>query len=116
MSPNTPGNDAKHSGGMPSNIPGNVCCCFWVWCKSRELGDRRSQRFPCVTPAMESFSSDLLQSVISYRAESHLESCQASTMELFSSSNDLNTLAISAKKLHRRCSTGFLMGLPLEVL
>ena len=33
-------------------------CCFHVWCNSRE--------FPCVTPVVESFFSDLLQAIISY--------------------------------------------------
>ena len=39
-------------------------CCFCVWCKSRELGGRRSPRFPCVTPVPESFSSDLLRATL----------------------------------------------------
>ena len=33
------------------------CCYFW-WCKSGELGKRESLKFPCVTPVLESFSSD----------------------------------------------------------
>ena len=41
-------------------------CCFHVWCNSRELGGRGSSRFPCVTPVVESFFSDLLQAIISY--------------------------------------------------
>ena len=48
---------------------------FCVWCKSRELGGRGSPRFPSVTPVAEGFSSDLLQAVISYWADPHLESC-----------------------------------------
>ena len=36
-----------------------------------------------MTQVVESFSSDLLQAIISYLAESHLEYCQTSTMELF---------------------------------
>ena len=56
---------------------------FCVWCKSRELRGRVSPRFPFVTPVMESFTSDILQITIRYWAESHLESCQTSTMELF---------------------------------
>ena len=56
--------------------------CFCVWCRSRELGGWMSRRFPCVTPVIESFSSDLLQAR-SYWTESLLESCQISTMELF---------------------------------
>ena len=56
---------------------------FCVWCKSRELRDRVSPRFPCVTPVMESFSSNLLQATISYWTELHLESCKIPTMELF---------------------------------
>ena len=42
-----------------------------------------SPRFPSVTPVMESFFSDHLQTKISYWTESHLESCQTSMMELF---------------------------------
>ena len=43
----------------------------FVWCKSRELGDRRSPRVP--TPMVESFSADFLPAIKSYWAESHLE-------------------------------------------
>ena len=39
-------------------------CCICVLCKSRVLGGRGSPRFPCLTPAVESFS-DLLQAIIS---------------------------------------------------
>ena len=39
-------------------------CCFSVSCKSKELEDRGSPRFPCVTPMVKS-SSDLLQAIIS---------------------------------------------------
>ena len=41
-------------------------CCFCVWCKSRESGDRMNPRFPCVTPMVERFSSDLLRTIINY--------------------------------------------------
>ena len=58
-------------------------CSFCVWCKSRELGARGSPRVPCATAVVESFSSDLPRAMISYSAESHLESCQTSKMELF---------------------------------
>ena len=61
----------------------NFIFWFCVWCKSRELGGRVSRKFPCVTTVMESFSFDLLQTIISCWTESHLESCQISTMELF---------------------------------
>ena len=64
---------------VESKIPS---CCFCVWCKSRESGGRGSSRFPCVTPVVKSLSSDLPQAIISYRADSHLESRQTSTMEL----------------------------------
>ena len=53
---------------------------FCVWCKSRGMV---SQKFPCVTPVMESFSSVLLLA-ISYWMKSHLKSCQTCTIELFS--------------------------------
>ena len=50
---------------------------FWfcIWCKWTELGGKGSLRFPCVT--------NLSGEMISYWAESHLESCQTSTMALF---------------------------------
>ena len=56
-------------------------CCIWF--NSRELGGGLSPRFPCVTPVMESFSSDLLRAIISFWTKLHLEFCQISTMELF---------------------------------
>ena len=94
---------------------------FCCWCKSRELGGRGSPRFPCVTPVVEKFSLDLLRAIISYWAGSHLEPVKHSVKHLrWSSSakiaNGLNTLNISAKKLHYRCSTGLQMRLRLEVL
>ena len=62
--------------------PKNLSCWFCVWCKSGQLGSRGSPRFPHVTPVMESFSSNLIRAIINYWAESHLEPCQTSTMEL----------------------------------
>ena len=56
-------------------------CCFCAWCKSRNLRSRGSPRFPCVTPVVKSFFSDLLRAMISYWEELHLEPCQISTME-----------------------------------
>ena len=31
---------------------------FCIWCESRELGGRQGWRFSCVTPVVETFSSD----------------------------------------------------------
>ena len=42
-----------------------------LWCESGKLGSRGSPRFPCVTPVVESFSSDFLRTLISYWAKSH---------------------------------------------
>ena len=42
-----------------------------------------SPRLPCLTPVVESFSSDLLQAITSYWGEIYLEPCQISTMQLF---------------------------------
>ena len=61
--------------------------CFCVWYKTREFEGRGSLRFPCVTPVLKSFSSDLLRAMISYWEESHLKSCQASTVELSCKNN-----------------------------
>ena len=80
------------------------------WCKSRELKVRGSPRFPCITPVKESFSSDLFQTIISHwAAGQHLGTCKTSTMDtlLRKIVNGLNTLTISGKQVHRRCSTDF---------
>ena len=81
MSSNIPNNVFKHSGECPQILQGmfmllkemrTQCqskissCCFCVWCKSRESGGRRNPRFPCVTPMVERFSSDLLRTIINY--------------------------------------------------
>ena len=62
-------------------------CKIWSFgvfgVKSRELRGRVSLRFSCVTPVIKSFSWDLLQVIINYLTETHLESCQTSTVELF---------------------------------
>ena len=90
----------------------NLLLC--VWFESRELRDRVSPRFPCVTPVIENFYSDFLQA-ISYWTESHLESCQTSAIWLFcENSNSLKALTIYTKKLKCSCLTGFQMYLPLE--
>ena len=60
--------------------------CFRVWCKSRELGGRQEEggsKIPLCNPSDKSFSSDFLRTMMNYWTESHLESCQTSTMELF---------------------------------
>ena len=44
-------------------------CCYFCWWKSGELGCRGSSRFLCVTSVVESFYTDLLQTIISYFAE-----------------------------------------------
>ena len=40
-------------------------------------------KIPLCNPSDRNFSSDLLRAIMNYWTESHLESCQASTMELF---------------------------------
>ena len=42
-----------------------------------------SPRFPCVTPVVESFSSDLMQAAINFWVELYLEHYLISMMELF---------------------------------
>ena len=74
----------SHVLALCTSYMGSSC---W-WCKSRELGNRRSPIFPFITPVKESFSSDFFQAIISYWAmgsqlESCQTSCQTSTMELF---------------------------------
>ena len=91
-------------------------CYFCVWSKLRKLGGRESPRFPRVTPVVKNFSAHLLWALISYWAESHLESCQPSTIEFFENNHSFNRLTISSKKLHRRCSTGLRMCLRPKVL
>ena len=48
-----------------------------------ELGRRLSARFPWIIPVLESFSCDLLPAIVSFRAESYLESCWKYTREIF---------------------------------
>ena len=86
-------------------------CCFCVWCKSRELGDRGSRRIPCVTPAVESFFSDLLRTIISYWVELHLESYETFTMELYCKNNQRlkHVDYFRKEKLHRSFSTALRM-------
>ena len=57
-------------------------CYFCVWCKSREVGGWGSPICPYVVQVVEGFSSDLLGAITIFWVESHLESCQTSTMEL----------------------------------
>ena len=91
--------------------------CFCVWCKSRQLGGRVSPRFPCVTPAVESFSSNLLWAIISFWAESLYNSVKhprwSSPTKV---TNGFHTLTISTKELHHRCSARLRMYLWLRVL
>ena len=92
-------------------------CCFCVWCKSGELGGRGSPRFPCNTQVVESFYSGLLRARITYLVESHLESCQTSTIKLSCENNKrLWQLDDFRKKRHRWCLTGLRMYLLLNVL
>ena len=48
-------------------------CCICVWCESREIGGRKSPRFP--TPKVESFSAGLLLCTKSYWAGFPLQLC-----------------------------------------
>ena len=69
-------------------------------CKNQNCTEYQSvQVFPCVASVMESFFSDLLQAIISYWRESHLESFQKSTMEFFcENSQRLNDVYCLHKK------------------
>ena len=75
----------------------NCSCC---WCKSRKLGGRGSSRFPCVTPVVESFSTDLLRAMI---RQGHIQNPVKHPVQhpRWSSSakipNGLNTFTISEK-------------------
>ena len=69
------------------------------WCESRKLGGRVSPRFPCVIPVVKRSSLELLRAIISYCAESYLQFCETSAMELpAKTSNCFKTLTISTKK------------------
>ena len=71
----------------------------FFWCKSGELGGKRSPRFPRVALVVESFSSGLLQAIITCWAESHLESVKHPRWSFFVEiANGLNMLSIFAKK------------------
>ena len=52
---------------------------------------------PCVIPVIERLSLGLLWAMISYWADSHLKSCQTSTMELFKIASSLKTLTFVQK-------------------
>ena len=105
MSSNIPGNVAKHSGvchktfrGMSPNIPGNVT----------KYSGKCRQTFRGTSP-------NIPANVANFWCKEH--GCIQNPIEhpRWSSSakiaNDLNTLTISAIKLHGRCSTGFHMRL-----
>ena len=68
-------------------------CCFCVWCKSRELGGSGEggggvgSKIPLCSPSGGKLLLRPLRAVISYWIESHLESCQTSTSELFWENN-----------------------------
>ena len=71
-----------------------------------------SPGFSCVTPVMASFSSKLLQAIISYWAESHLESYQTSMIELFCKNSQqprcllfLQKGSIADVRLDSKCAT-----------
>ena len=53
--------------GMRTRCQTKILSCFFnVWCKSRALQGMVRPECPCVTPVVESFSSDLLRAKISY--------------------------------------------------
>ena len=57
--------------GMRTRCQTKILSCFFnVWCKSRALQGMVRPGWPCVTPVVESFSSDLLRAKISYWEES----------------------------------------------
>ena len=57
--------------GMRTRCQAKILSCFFnVWCKSRGLQGMVRPGCPCVTPVVESFSSDLLRAKISYWEES----------------------------------------------
>ena len=88
-----------------------------VLCLVYIKGIRRQgeSKISCLTPVMESFSSDLLRAIISYWTRSHLESVRHPRWNSSAKiANGLKMSTISAKKLHRRCSTGFQMHLRLK--
>ena len=70
--------EVKWGRGFSQRLNLLLCVCF----ESRELRDRVSPRFPCVTLVIENFYSDFLPA-ISYWTESHLESCETSAIWLF---------------------------------
>ena len=55
---------------------------FCFWCQSKELGGRMSLRFLCLTPGLESLTSDFLWVITNYWEVAYLEPCRTSMMEL----------------------------------
>ena len=90
-----PGNATKHSGvccqtfrGMSSNIPGNVAkhpgvCCQTFRGMSPKISRNVLKHSGECCQTFRGTSSIFVVNKENYWAESHLESCQTSTMELF---------------------------------
>ena len=82
--------------------------CIWVWYESGELGGRRSLRFPCVSSAVEVFSSEK----VAFRNPSNINDAAPLRRE----STALTCRLFPERKLHQRLPTGFQTRIWLEVL
>ena len=107
MSPNIPGYVLKHSGECPQtfremspNFPGDVLKHSGSALK--HYGERRQ----CLMQMKRIIGQSRIQNPVKHPRWSFAAKI----------ANGLNTLTISAKKLHRRYSTGFQMSLRLDVL
>ena len=56
---------------------------FLCLVKIKRIRRQSESKVPMCNTSDESFSSDLLRNIMNYWTESHLESCQTSTLELF---------------------------------
>ena len=75
MLPDIPGNVLKHSlllKEMRAQGQSKISsCCFFFWCKSRELGGRGSPKFPCVTSIIN-YSYNKLLGRVAFRILSNI--------------------------------------------
>ena len=91
---------------LPCLPSGRVLLC--VWCESGELEGRTSSRFSCVTPVVETFSSDR----VAFRTSSNISDGTPLQKQQKSSKYRL----FPEKKLYRRLPIGFEMRMWLEKL
>ena len=88
-----------------------VLCLVYI----KRIRRQGESKIPCVTPETESLSSDLLQTIVSYWRESHIEPCQTSPMEIFcKNSHQPRDVDYFGKKVPPQMYKLILNALPIE--